>query len=59
VTALEVLLSDGQTKKMIVRQHGAVEIAEGGLDDATEKTMRERHGWFVTQAIEKLSVQGI
>lgn len=33
------------------------QIAQWGLDDATEKTMREGHRWFVTQAFEKLSVQ--
>ncbi|HLX57170.1 MAG TPA: phosphotransferase [Ktedonobacteraceae bacterium] len=32
------------------------QIAQWGLDDTTEKTMRERHGWFVIQAFEKLSV---
>ena len=30
-------------------------MAQWGLDDATEKTMRERHRWFVAQAFEKLS----
>lgn len=29
-------------------------IAQWGLDDATEKTMRERHGWFVSRACEQL-----
>ena len=33
------------------------QIALWGLDGATERTMRERHRWFVTQAIEKLSLQ--
>ncbi len=32
-------------------------LAQWGLDDHMEKTMRERHRWFVTQAFEKLSVQ--
>jgi aminoglycoside phosphotransferase (APT) family kinase protein len=32
------------------------QLAQWGLDDTTEKTMRERHRWFVTQAFEKLSV---
>jgi aminoglycoside phosphotransferase (APT) family kinase protein len=32
------------------------QIAQWGLDDTTEKTMRERHRWFVTQAFEKRSV---
>ena len=32
------------------------QIAQWGLDDTTERTMRERHRWFVTQAFEKLSV---
>jgi aminoglycoside phosphotransferase (APT) family kinase protein len=31
-------------------------IAQWGLDEATERTMRERHRWFVAQAFEKLSV---
>lgn len=35
------------------------QMAQWGLDDATEKTMRERHRWFVTQAFEKLSAQGM
>jgi aminoglycoside phosphotransferase (APT) family kinase protein len=30
------------------------QIAQWGLDATTEKTMRERHRWFVTQAFEKL-----
>ena len=33
------------------------QIAQWGLDDITEKTMRERHRWFITQAFEKLSDQ--
>ncbi len=33
------------------------QIAQWGLDDTTERTMREGHRWFVTQAFEKLSVQ--
>ncbi len=33
------------------------QIAHWGLDDTTERTMRERHRWFVTQAFGKLSVQ--
>ncbi len=32
-------------------------IAEWGLDEATERRMRERHGWFVEKAFEKLSVR--
>jgi len=35
------------------------QIAQWGLDATTEKTMRERHRWFVTQAFEKLSSQGM
>ncbi len=35
------------------------QMAQWGLDDAIEKTMRERHRWFVTQAFEKLSAQGM
>ena len=31
------------------------QMAQWGLDDTTERTMRERHRWFVTQAFEKLS----
>src|SRR5438552_3145426 len=30
------------------------QIALWGLDEGTEKTMRERHRWFVMQALEKL-----
>jgi aminoglycoside phosphotransferase (APT) family kinase protein len=33
------------------------QIAQWGLDDLTERTMRERHRWFVTQAFEKLPVR--
>jgi aminoglycoside phosphotransferase (APT) family kinase protein len=33
------------------------QIALWGLDAATERTMRERHRWFTTQAFEKLAVQ--
>lgn len=33
------------------------QIAQWGLDDTTERTMRERHRWFTTQAFEKLSAQ--
>jgi aminoglycoside phosphotransferase (APT) family kinase protein len=36
----------------------AANIAEWGLDDTTEKTMREGLRWFVTQAFEKLLVKG-
>lgn len=32
------------------------QIAGWGLDDITEKTMRDGHRWFITQAFEKLSV---
>jgi aminoglycoside phosphotransferase (APT) family kinase protein len=32
------------------------QMAQWGLDDITERTMRKRHRWFVTQALEKLSV---
>jgi aminoglycoside phosphotransferase (APT) family kinase protein len=32
------------------------QLAQWGLDDTTERMMRERHRWFVTQALEKLSV---
>ncbi|MDQ6660959.1 MAG: phosphotransferase [Chloroflexota bacterium] len=35
----------------------ASKIAEWAADDTAEKTMRERHRWFITQAFEKLSVQ--
>jgi len=31
------------------------QMAQWGLDDTTERTMRERHRWFVTQALGKLS----
>src|SRR5713101_7554867 len=30
------------------------QIAQWGLDDTTERTMRERHRWFVTQAFETM-----
>src|SRR5260370_28057267 len=33
------------------------QLAQWGLDDTTERTMRERHRWFVTQAFEKLTAQ--
>ena len=33
------------------------QIAQWGLDDTTERTMREGHRWFVAQAFEKLSIQ--
>jgi aminoglycoside phosphotransferase (APT) family kinase protein len=33
------------------------QLAQWGLDDTTERIMRERHRWFVTQAFEKLSIQ--
>jgi aminoglycoside phosphotransferase (APT) family kinase protein len=33
------------------------QIAQWGLDTTTERTMREKHRWFVTQAFEKLSIQ--
>lgn len=36
----------------------AFKIAEWAADDIKEKTMREGHRWFITQAFEKLSVQG-
>jgi aminoglycoside phosphotransferase (APT) family kinase protein len=36
----------------------AFKIAEWAADDTKEKTMREGHRWFITQAFEKLSVQG-
>jgi hypothetical protein len=32
------------------------QIAQGGLDDTTERTMRERHRWFVDQSRENLSI---
>ncbi|HEY6410286.1 MAG TPA: phosphotransferase, partial [Ktedonobacteraceae bacterium] len=35
----------------------ASKLAEWGIDALTEKTMREGHRWFITQAFEKLSVQ--
>jgi hypothetical protein len=33
------------------------QIARWGLDEMTEKTMREGLAWFITRAFEKLSVQ--
>ena len=33
------------------------QLDEWNIDDITKKTMREGHKWFITQAIEKLSVQ--
>jgi hypothetical protein len=33
-------------------------IAAWAADNLTEKTMREGYRWFITQAFEKLSVQG-
>lgn len=33
------------------------QLAQWGLDDTPERTMRERHRWFITQAFEKLSIQ--
>jgi aminoglycoside phosphotransferase (APT) family kinase protein len=36
----------------------ASKIAEWAAGDITEKTMREGHRWFITQAFEKLSVTG-
>jgi aminoglycoside phosphotransferase (APT) family kinase protein len=33
------------------------QIAGWGLDEITEKAMREKHRWFVAQALEKLAVQ--
>jgi aminoglycoside phosphotransferase (APT) family kinase protein len=33
------------------------QIARWGLDDITEKTMKEGLAWFIIQALEKLSVQ--
>lgn len=36
----------------------AGKLGEWGLDAATEKTMRERHHWFVTQAFAQLASQG-
>jgi len=33
------------------------QLAQWGLDDTTERTMRERHRWFITQAFEELSIQ--
>ena len=36
----------------------AANIAEWGLDDTTEKTMREGHRWFIAQALESLAFKG-
>jgi aminoglycoside phosphotransferase (APT) family kinase protein len=33
------------------------QIAGWGLDEITEKAMRERHRWFIAQTFEKLAVQ--
>jgi aminoglycoside phosphotransferase (APT) family kinase protein len=33
------------------------QMAQWGLDDTTERTMRERHRWFIAQAFEKLPVR--
>jgi hypothetical protein len=33
----------------------AGKLAVWGLDDLTEKTIRAKHRWFITQAFEKLS----
>jgi len=33
------------------------QISQWGLDETTERTMREQHAWFTTQAFEKLSTQ--
>jgi len=33
----------------------ASKIAQWGLDETTERTMRERHRWFTAQAFEKRS----
>ncbi len=30
------------------------QLAQWGLDDTTERTMRERHRWFITQAFEHI-----
>ena len=32
------------------------QISAWGLDDATKKTMRDGHRWFVGQALDKLSI---
>jgi len=32
------------------------QIARWGLDETTERTMRERHRWFVSRAFEKIAV---
>jgi aminoglycoside phosphotransferase (APT) family kinase protein len=36
----------------------ASQISSWGLDDATKKTMREGHRWFINQAFDKLAVKG-
>ncbi len=33
----------------------AGKLAVWGLDDLTEKTIRAKHRWFITQAFDKLS----
>jgi aminoglycoside phosphotransferase (APT) family kinase protein len=33
------------------------QMAQWGLDDTTERTMRERHRWFIARAFEKLPVR--
>jgi aminoglycoside phosphotransferase (APT) family kinase protein len=35
----------------------ASNLSEWGLDESTEKRMRERHKWFISQAFEKISIQ--
>jgi aminoglycoside phosphotransferase (APT) family kinase protein len=35
------------------------QIAQWGLDDITERTMRERHRWFVSQAFEAMMVNAL
>jgi hypothetical protein len=60
VTALEIERRDGQTRKMVVRQHSAVDLAHNpqiAADEIIEKNMREGHRWFIAQAFAKLSVQ--
>ncbi len=32
------------------------QIARWGLDETTERTMRERHRWFVSRAFEKVAM---
>jgi aminoglycoside phosphotransferase (APT) family kinase protein len=36
----------------------ASQLSAWGLDDATQKSMREGHVWFINQAFEKLAVKG-